>query len=1006
LDERSSGVSELDLGSPVDLGDWESTAAFQTLLLQLAASFITLPLESVDAAIHDALEKMARFVGADRAYVFAYDFLSGSASNTHEWCAPGITPQIDYLQDIRLEFAPEWVIPHQRGEAVFVPDVAALPASGLTTLLQAQKIKSLVALPLYGKQGCLGCVGFDAVTHARTYAPEESRLLHLFASLLMNVHERKHAEESVCASQALLRTVIDGIPDPIVLKDKNGNFLLGNSSCARLYGTTPEAMIGKHDGDFGVPAEIADGFRKNVLEIMARGVAEVVLEESRDAVTGQIRHYRSFKKPLKDRDGNDQILVIAHDITDIVEAQSLVVESEHRLQEVMQITREGLWDWHIPSGQVAHNPQWYASLQAAPEDTPDTVEEFAALVHPEDRQLVWQRLEAVLTAANDEYHSEHRLVRKDGTVIWVQDRGKVIERDADGKAVRLIGAFSDITYQKEHQRQLEQIAHFDALTGLPNRTLLADRMQQAMAHCNRRGQQLAVAYLDLDGFKVVNDHHGHDMGDHLLRVLADRMRVVLRQGDTLARLGGDEFVAVILDLDDIESCIPMLSRLLAAASEEVIDGDVVLKVSASLGVTFYPQDEGIDADQLLRQADQAMYQAKLAGKNQYHLFDTERDRSLRGHHNSLDRIRQALCRREFVLYYQPKVNMRTGRLVGAEALIRWQHPERGLLPPAAFLPVIEGHAVAVEIGDWVIQSALAQMQAWKHAGLVLPVSVNVGALQLQKLDFIDNLRSMLAAAPDVEANDLELEILETSALQDIAKVSAVMRECSLMGVNFALDDFGTGYSSLTYLKRLPAHLLKIDQSFIRDMLDDPEDLAILQGIIGLAQTFRRSVIAEGVETVAHGELLIAMGCEFAQGYGIARPMPADAIPDWARRWRPPVSWLSGRVRHRDDLPLLFADVETRAWAVEVENYIKGSVGSPPQVHLTGLGHWLEHEGEQRFGKQAMFAELSERYRSLHAHGWTLLELKGKGMHAEATAGLAVLHSLRDHLSEHLKDFAD
>ncbi len=280
----------------------------------------------------------------------------------------------------------------------------------------------------------------------------------------------------------------------------------------------------------------------------------------------------------------------------------------------------------------------------------------------------------------------------------------------------------------------------------------------------------------------------------------------------------------------------------------------------------------------------------MAGKNRYHVFDAVQDSNLRGHHESLERIRLALAQGEFVLHYQPKVNMRSGQVVGAEALIRWQHPEKGLLAPATFLPVIEDHPLAVAVGEWVIDTAMQQMHVWQATGLHLPVSVNIGARQLQQINFVERLKAILAQHPQVNPADLELEVLETSALEDIALVSGVIEDCAMIGVKFALDDFGTGYSSLTYLKRLRVALLKIDQSFVRDMLDDPDDLAILEGVIGLAVAFRREVIAEGVETVAHGTALLQLGCELAQGYGIARPMPAEQLPAWAATWQPDAAW--------------------------------------------------------------------------------------------------------------------
>jgi diguanylate cyclase (GGDEF)-like protein/PAS domain S-box-containing protein len=576
-------------------------------------------------------------------------------------------------------------------------------------------------------------------------------------------------------------------------------------------------------------------------------------------------------------------------------------------------------------------------------------------------------------------------------------------RDADGQARHYVSLFSDITALKEHQRHLEHIAQYDALTSLPNRVLLADRLKQAMAQTQRREQLLAVAYLDLDGFKAINDRHGHDAGDQLLIALATRMKQALRESDTLARLGGDEFVAVLIDLENESASVPMLNRLLDAASLPVHVGDLILQVSASIGVAFYPFEE-VDADQLLRQADQAMYQAKLAGKNRYHVFDAAQDSSIRGHHESLERIRHALTQGEFVLHYQPKVNMRTGAVVGAEALIRWQCPERGLLPPAVFLPVIEDHPLAIEVGAWVINTALTQIALWQAQGLDIPVSVNVGAHQLQQADFVESLREILVAHPDVRPDYLEIEVLETSALEDLAHVSQVMDVCRMIGITFALDDFGTGYSSLTYLKRLPVSLLKIDQSFVRDMLDDPDDLSILDGVLGLAAAFNRQAIAEGVETLEHGAMLLQLGCELAQGYGIARPMPADSFPAWAATWRVDPSWCNLQAVSRTDLPILYASVEHRVWITAIEDLLKGQRETPPplDVHQCRFGKWLDVESLTNPGTHPVFQAINQIHQQVHALAVELLELWSRGRAPEALARLDELHKLRDALLEQLK----
>lgn len=489
-----------------------------------------------------------------------------------------------------------------------------------------------------------------------------------------------------------------------------------------------------------------------------------------------------------------------------------------------------------------------------------------------------------------EWQGELWNLRKDGSLFAVREAISRIH-NAEGEISHYVSLFSDITDAKLHQQQLEHMAHYDFLTNLPNRILLSERLQHAMLQNQRRGESLAVVYLDLDGFKPINDRHGHSIGDQLLVALSQRMKDTLREADTFSRIGGDEFVAVLVGLEQSQNWEPLLKRLLQAAAEPVTIGELVLTVSASIGVTFYPQDN-VDAELLMRHADQAMYQAKQLGKNRFHLFDVEQDAAITIRREGLEQVRRALAQQEFVLHFQPKVNMRTGELVGTEALIRWQHPERGLLLPASFLPTIEGHPVSVELDQWVIDAALRQISQWRAMGLDIPVSVNIGAHQFQQRDFVTRLTGLLNAYPQATPASLELEILESSAMEDMEQVVDVMNACIALGVSFAMDDFGTGYSSLTYLKRLPAKLLKIDQSFVRGMLDDPDDLAIVEGVIGLATAFRLQVIAEGVETVAHGAQLLPMGCVLAQGFGIARPMPAIDIPAWAANWRPDAAWTS------------------------------------------------------------------------------------------------------------------
>lgn len=589
--------------------------------------------------------------------------------------------------------------------------------------------------------------------------------------------------------------------------------------------------------------------------------------------------------------------------------------------------------------------------------------------------------------------------RKSGQT-YVQMLTISVVRDLQGLAIRYVGLFSDISLQKEHERRLERIAHYDSLTGLPNRVLLADRLRQAMVNAHRRNEKVALVFLDLDGFKAINDTHGHALGDQLLVALAGRMTHGLRGGDTLARLGGDEFVAVLIDLNEDEAATPVVERLRAAAAQLVSIDGVELKVSASVGVTFYPQIDEVDADQLLRQADQAMYQAKLKGKNRVVVFNVEQGRSIRANHETREAIGRGLLNDEFELHYQPKVNMRTGRLDGVEALIRWRHPERGWLMPAAFMPAVSGHALGIDVGTWTLATAMAQIQTWKAAGRRIPVSVNIEAQQIQSPDFVDRLRALFAGYAGVGAGDLELEVLETSSLEDISRVSRVMEACRDMGVAFALDDFGTGYSSLTYLRRLPTSLLKIDRSVVHDMLDDPEDLTILQGVIDLAAAFGKDVLAEGVETLAHGQILLYLGCARAQGYAIARPMAADAVLPWLATWRPDPSWLNLTLVSRDDLPAIFAMVEHRAWAAEVTAYLRGDRDAPPALHPhhCRFGQWLDQQSTRRsHGEHRNLDDIERLHQEAHARAHALVALKQQGQTAAAQAGCTEIQVLRDRL---------
>jgi len=479
--------------------------------------------------------------------------------------------------------------------------------------------------------------------------------------------------------------------------------------------------------------------------------------------------------------------------------------------------------------------------------------------------------------------------RKSGEEFAVLQAVSVVY-DAQRRVQHYVSVFTDISQIKAHEAELNRVANYDPLTQLPNRRLLSDRLEQALIRAERSGKLCAVCFLDLDGFKAVNDVHGHAAGDEVLVGVAEHLKSVLRADDTLARLGGDEFV-LVASVATPDECTLILDRVLNATRQPVSVGGQLLSLTASIGVSLYPADNA-DPDTLLRHADQAMYQAKQAGKSRYQLFDPEIDRQSQAHRIQLAQLRVALETAQLVLFYQPKVDLVTGEVMGVEALVRWQHPQKGLLQPGEFLPSVHGSDLEHLLGEWVVEAALRQMEVWLEEGAAIKVSVNVSANHLLRPDFSTRLADALARHPRIHPANLELEVLETAAIADMEQAVDILQRCTDLGVRFSLDDFGTGYSSLTYLRKLPVHTLKIDQSFVRNMLTDPEDLGIVHGVIELAAAFHREVIAEGVETLAHGARLRELGCRFGQGYGIARPMPASQLTQWRSQWLTLKPWLN------------------------------------------------------------------------------------------------------------------
>ena len=553
----------------------------------------------------------------------------------------------------------------------------------------------------------------------------------------------------------------------------------------------------------------------------------------------------------------------------------------------------------------------------------------------------------------------------------------------------LVAVFADVSDQKaaeqallESRATLEQMAYYDVLTGLPNRRLLLDRLGQALSVADRGDAWLAVCYLDLDGFKPVNDQHGRDVGDLLLRAVADRLQGTVGASDTVARWGGDEFALLLTGLSGIEACEERLELMLRQLAEPYQVQQHQLSVSASIGVALYPQDN-VDADALLRHADQAMYLAKQRGRNRFQFFDPTTDDLATAHRDRLRSIARALEEDELCLVYQPIVDMRRGRVEAVEALVRWRHAEHGLMLPSAFLPLIEGGDLIRQLDRWVLQRALEDLALWTRQGLSLRLHVNVSAHSLTEASFIPSVESLIAAHPGLQPEQVGLEILESAALEDLDAYTDVIRNGSAAGLRFALDNFGSGYSSLTYFRHLPADIIKVDQGFVRNMLRDQDDLRIVEAVIGLGRAFSRSIIGEGVESEAHGLMLLRFGCDLGQGNGIARPMPAEQVVPWLQSYRQPRHWHSAaaNIWKPEDLPLLTMETEHRGWVDAILRQARGDANATPPAQdeqNCRFGRWYNTDGRRQYGHLGVFRDMAPLHSSVHALGAELMDQHRRG----------------------------
>ncbi|MDA8448027.1 EAL domain-containing protein [Paracidovorax valerianellae] len=710
--------------------------------------------------------------------------------------------------------------------------------------------------------------------------------------VIQDIDESKRATERLSQSEDRFDRVFRLMPYPMGLsRREDGAYIDVNPAWEAMLGIPRSEAIGRTSVELGiVTQEEREAMLESVQNRTAVNGVELTMHSRHDGSRTVLQSMHATEI-----DGVPAWLFSGHDITERKRMEDQVREREALLSLTISAASIGLWDWNLQTGLLTGDSRW-RDLQGLPAELTD-----ASPVHwttgmaPADIEAVTAELGRHTTHPATPFDATWQIALPQGPGRWVRNLGKIVNHNEAGRPQRMLGVGIDVSSQRVQEELLQKLAHFDALTGLPNRVLLATRLQQVMARARERGQLLGVAYLDLDGFKPVNDRLGHDAGDRLLVIVAGRLTRALRPVDCVARLGGDEFVILLPDLATRADGERLLRRVMESVAAPYTLGAerAAVTVTASVGYTLYPDDDA-DADALLRHADQAMYAAKQSGRNRFHAFDAAQERALQSHREQGEKVRDAIAAGEFALFLQPKVDMRQGTVVGAEALARWHHPQRGTLAPGAFLHLMDGTELEIQFGEWVVDAALDCIAALLHAGLRLPVSVNISAQHLQQDGFADWLAQRLARRPDVPPALLDMEITESAALYDIGHVALQLQQLRDLGVTVSLDDFGTGYSSLSYLRRLPMDTLKLDQSFVHGMMTDSGDLAIVQGVIGLASSFGYSIVAEGVETVEQGQMLLQMGCALAQGYCIARPMPSGELPQWLAQWQAPEGWQARR----------------------------------------------------------------------------------------------------------------
>lgn len=700
------------------------------------------------------------------------------------------------------------------------------------------------------------------------------------------ISERKLTEEALVKSEKFLRTIFDSIHDPFCIIDKNYQIIRANQAYAEMKNKTIDYLIGKKC--FESLANKSD-ICKNCIVEKTFLTADPCAKEKLFNLSGDQKNWAEiYTYPILDNEGNtSHVIEYIRDITERKMSEEALKESKERYELAAAGVNDGLWDWDLISHSIYFSPRWKSMLGYQEHYISGNPEEWYSLIHPDDIGEVKVRIDAHINGHSPYLESEYRILHMDKTYRWVLNRGLAV-RDDSGNAYRMAGSQTDITARKAVEQQLLYDAFHDALTGLPNRALFMDRLGHIINSSKRHKDNLyAVLFLDLDRFKIINDSLGHMAGDQLLKTVSERLVLSLRPGDTVARLGGDEFALLLEDITDASEVINIVERIQGELAFPFTIDKQQIFTTASIGVAMSSQHYK-KSEHILRDADIAMYQAKAQGKACHKIFDPSM------YENTVERmrietdLRQAVKNSDFVMHYQPIMDLKTDRLVGFEGLIRWVHPKLGLVAPMDFIPLSEETGLIFPIGEWILKEACSQVHIWQEQYKFTPplkLSVNISAKQLSQPDLVTKISKILSET-GFDASSLALEITESMIMENPDAAAEMMVQLRDKGIHIHIDDFGTGYSSLSYINRFPINALKIDRSFVAKMFGNDENMEIIKAIISLAHSLNLDLIAEGVELTAQLSHLKNLKCHFGQGFLLSRPMEVKRIDNLFASGRP------------------------------------------------------------------------------------------------------------------------